>query len=142
MLQMNPDKVCFIIQRARELRGEDLLEDLYDGEEEGSFDLDHEEVFGELDGHDPAETHPLQEELEGFIQGLTEEEQIELVALTWVGRGDFGKQEWEEALEAAADRHNDRTAQYLLGIPMLADYLEEGLDAFGLSCAGFDEARL
>ena len=79
----------------------------------------------------------------GFIQGLTEEEQIELVALTWVGRGDFGKQEWEEALEeAAADRHNDRTAQYLLGIPMLADYLEEGLDAFGLSCAGFDEARL
>ena len=48
----------------------------------------------------------------------------------------------DEAVEAAADRQNERTVDYLLGIPTLADYLEEGLDAFELSCADFDEGRM
>jgi len=142
MLQMNPDKVCFIILRTRELQEEDLIEDPDSRNDEEIFDLDHGEAFDELEGYEASESNPLQDELEGFIEGLTDEEKVELVALTWVGRGDFTHREWEDALEAAADRQNERTVDYLLGIPTLGDYLEEGLDAFGLSCADFDDARM
>lgn len=142
MLQMNPDKVCFIILRYREIQEEDLIEDPEQDAVEKDFDLDHEEAFDQLETHETEEADPLREELEGFIEGLSEEEQTELVALTWLGRGDYDKNEWEDALEAAADRRNDRTADYLLGMPMLADYLEEGLDSFDLSCSEFDEARM
>lgn len=141
MLQMNPDKVCFIVLRARELQEEDLIENPEHDDEE-DFDLAHEEAFDELEGHDPQDANPLHEELEGFIDALSEDEQVELVALAWLGRGDYDKTEWSDALEAAEDRRNQRTAEYLLGMPMLGDYLEEGLDTFGLSCAEFDEARM
>lgn len=141
MLQMNPDKVCFIILRARELQEEDLIENPEHDDKE-DFDLAHEEAFDELDGHDPQEANPLHDEMEGFIDAMSEDEQVELVALAWLGRGDYDKTEWDDALEAAADRRNQRTAEYLLGMPMVADYLEEGLDTFGLSCADFDEARM
>lgn len=142
MLQLNTDKVCFIILRARELQEEELIEDPDNGDDGDTFDLDHQEAFDELDGHEPPEANPLQDELEGFIEGLSEEEKLELIALTWVGRGDFTRDEWREAVEAAAERQNERTVDYLLGIPTLSDYLEEGLDVFGLSCADFDEGRM
>ena len=139
MLQMNHDKVCFVIQRVRELRGEYLVDEAEMPDEEEPFDLDHEEAFDELDDNAEAEANPLREELEAFIEELLDEEQIELVALTWVGRGDFTVDEWDDAIQAATERRNDRTADYLLGIPPLGAYLEEGLDAFGLSCIDFDE---
>ena len=139
-LEIDPDKVCFVIARFRELEEEALIEDP-DAEEEEDPDLDHEEAFDELeDGEESLD--PLKEELEGFIDSLPEDEQIELIAIAWVGRGDFDKEEWEDVLEAAADRHNSRTPAYLLGMPRLADFLEEGLVAFGLSCADFDENRI
>lgn len=138
MLEMDPDKVCFVVVRARELEEEDLIEATTDDDENEDFDLDHEEAFEELDEHEEAED-PLREELVAFIQALPEDEQIELVALAWLGRGDYDKEEWEDALEAAEERHNERTADYLLGMPLLADYLEEGLSIFDLSCADFEE---
>ena len=57
-------------------------------------------------------------------------------------RSDGTRDEWGEAVEAAAERQNERTVDYLLGIPTLSDYLEEGLDVFGISCADFDEGRM
>ena len=70
-----------------------------------------------------------------MIGAMNEDEQIDLVALTWLGRGDGTLDDWDE-LRAPRPRgaHNKRTAAYLLGIPVLADYLEEGLSLFGLSC--------
>jgi hypothetical protein len=64
---------------------------------------------------------------------LNEDEQVELVALAWLGRGTFDLDEWDEAVDTARNEHNKRTARYLLGMPMLGDYLEEGLAAFGIS---------
>jgi hypothetical protein len=78
------------------------------------------------------------DELKEAIDDMNVDEQCELVALTWVGRGDFSKDEWEEALQAAREAHNDHTAAYLLGTPLLPDYLEEGLAAFDLSCQDFE----
>jgi hypothetical protein len=59
---------------------------------------------------------------------------VNLVALAWLGRGDYTADEWDAALEAARDAHNARTAEYLLGIPLLGDFLEEGLSLMGESC--------
>ncbi len=70
---------------------------------------------------------PVEEELTEFLSSLNEDEQIALVALTWVGRGTFGSDDWDEAVKEAKMAHNDHTAEYLLGIPLLGTYLEEAL---------------
>jgi hypothetical protein len=65
---------------------------------------------------------------------LSEDEQVELVALAWVGRGTYTADDWDEAVEIAREEHSKHTAAYLLGQPLLAEELEEGLNEFGLSC--------
>jgi hypothetical protein len=67
-------------------------------------------------------------ELEAEIEDLEPDQQAELVALMWVGRGDMEPEEWDEAVELAVERHEGATAAYLLKHPHVADYLEEGLD--------------
>ena len=81
-------------------------------------------------------------ELKSFIGALTEDEQIDLVALTWLGRGDATIDEWEEIRAEAARAHNRRTASYLLGMPLLSDHLEEALSQFGCSCEEFEQGHL
>jgi hypothetical protein len=66
---------------------------------------------------------------------MTEDEQIDLVTLTWLGRGDGSPEDWDELRAEAQRAHNNRTASYLLGMPLLPDYLEEGLAQLGHSCA-------
>jgi hypothetical protein len=62
------------------------------------------------------------------IEDLEPDQQAELVALMWVGRGDMDPEEWDEAVTLAADRHEGATAEYLLSHPHVADHLDEGLD--------------
>jgi hypothetical protein len=90
---------------------------------------------------DKPQEDAVREELIAFINGLDEEEQINLVALAWLGRGTFSLEEWGEAVRTARDEHNNRTAQYLLGLPLLGDYLADGLDAFGESFDDETEAE-
>ncbi len=72
-----------------------------------------------------------QRELKDAILSLPKDEQLQLVALAWIGRGTYSCEEWQEALETAKNEHATRTADYLLTLPLLGDYLEEGLSAFG-----------
>lgn len=72
-------------------------------------------------------------ELRAFIDRLSDDEQISLVALMWIGRGTFEAEELAEALQTAAEEATTPTADYLLGTPHLSDHLENGLDALGLS---------
>ena len=72
-------------------------------------------------------------ELRGFIDRLSEEEQISLVALMWIGRDSFGADELDEAIATARNEATTPTADYLLGSPHLSDHLENGADALGLS---------
>ena len=76
--------------------------------------------------------------LKAFIRSLNEDEQIDLVALTWLGRGDATIDEWNDLRAEAARVHNRRTASYLLSKPLLPDHLEDALDQFGLSCEDYD----
>lgn len=72
-------------------------------------------------------------ELRAAIARLTDEQQVSLVALVWVGRGDFEPSEWEDARALARQRHHASTARYLMGMPLLGDYIEEGAAALGLN---------
>ena len=71
-------------------------------------------------------------ELRAFIDRLGEDEQAELVALMWIGRGSFEPEELKEAIETAATEATTPTADYLLGSPPLSDHLESALDALGI----------
>ena len=72
-------------------------------------------------------------ELKEFIHDLNEDEQVSLVALAWIGRGSFGPEELDDAMETARAERTNRTEDYLLGMPLLPDYLEEALDRLGYS---------
>jgi hypothetical protein len=75
-----------------------------------------------------------EDSLREFIDSLNDDEQAALIALAWVGRGDYGADEWEEAQRLAAERNESGGAGvYLLGMDMVGDLLAEGVAAFGLS---------
>lgn len=69
-------------------------------------------------------------ELRDAIDQLSQDAAIDLLAIFWVGRGDFSAAEWEEAREAAAERGTN-IGSYLMGEPNLGDLLEEGLTQLG-----------
>jgi hypothetical protein len=86
--------------------------------------------------------NPTRQELVDAINGLGDPERIELLALTWLGRGDYSKEEWREALEEASRIHDEKETDYLIGTPLLADYLEEGLSQLGYSLEDFEIGRM
>lgn len=133
-LTVSPEKVCFIIVKAREFDAKDEVSE----PDIGSNPADDRGV-AVLEAHGD---DPVAEELTSLINNLTEDEQIDLVALAWLGRDGVGPEDWAETRREAARAHNRRTAAYLLGIPLLADFLEEGLSLFGLSCEEFELGRL
>ena len=131
MLTVEIDKVCYIVSLARQFDA-DMPED----DEDPGSDLGGEE-FDEID--EDSEIHEeslVEDEIHEFVNRLNEDEAAEIVALAWIGRGSYGRDEWEQAMEEARRNANERTAEYLMGMPLLADYLEEGLAAFDLSCGG------
>jgi uncharacterized protein DUF3775 len=133
-LSISSEKVCFIVVKAREFDAKDVLTD----EDDGSNPTD-DAMMSVLEDH---ADDPVVQELRGFIGALNEDEQIDLVALAWLGRGDDDIGAWDELRAEAARAHNKRTASYLLGLPLLPDYLEEGLSAFGVSCDDVEVGRL
>lgn len=81
-------------------------------------------------------------ELREFIAGLPEDQQAELVAITWIGRETFEPEEWDEAVATAVSEKTSPTEDYLLGIPMLSDYLESGLERLGIDVGESEEKFL
>lgn len=133
-LAISAEKVCFIIVKARAFDAKVEIDD----PASGSNPADDNAV----DALEDLPDDPTRAELDAFIGSLNEDEQIALVALAWVGRGDYAIEEWSDAVAEAGRAHNGRTADYLLGIPVLGDYLEQGLSAHGLSCVEFERGRL
>lgn len=74
-----------------------------------------------------AEDSNIANELKNFIDGLRPDEQLDLVALTWIGRGTYGPEEFEEAKQTAAEERTHSTSDYLMGTPLLGDYVAQGL---------------
>jgi hypothetical protein len=78
----------------------------------------------------------------GLLEGLDEDERADLVALVWIGRGDFEPEEWDEARRTAMEQATTPTADYLRGTDHLADHLEAGLEAMGLSPSDAEDSAV
>lgn len=126
MFEVNPDIVCRLIELARE------------------FHAQEEVVFPEVNGNpsgdwatqmlaNHAEDMTFQE-FRSIVNDLDPDQQQQVVALLWVGRGDYALEEWDDALAQATDDWTPGTAEYLIVHPMLAEYLIEGLELFDYSC--------
>jgi hypothetical protein len=124
-LGISPEKVVFLIEKAREFD----VKDVATKPDPGSNPSD-DRMIEVLEDHPD---DPVLEEIAGLVTSLNDDEQAELVALTWLGRGDYDPKDWEQAKEDAAAAHNKHTARYLAGTPLLADFLSNGLDLLGYS---------
>ena len=133
-LNISREKIAFLIDKAREFDVKDLPAGLEDGSNPGD-----EREFEVLED-DPSED-AVAKEMASLIRALNEDEQIDLVALIWLGRGDASIEEWDDLRARSADSRtayrNPRreTVRYVLGEPLLGDLLAEGLDKFGFSWA-------
>jgi Protein of unknown function (DUF3775) len=127
MLNIDLETVCYIIAKARE------------------FQAKEEVVIPETLPDSPSENwarqaladhanDPTFQEASAAINALNDDELSELVALMWLGRGDYSLDEWDTAVADAAVERSDHTPLYMLSHPEVAFYLEEGLAQHGLSC--------
>jgi hypothetical protein len=130
MRGINTDKVCFVIAKSRELLSEDI-----GAQRDGSNPSDDQFVAVLTDSGD----RPARLELVEFIDALDVDESDALVALAWIGRGDFEPADWRAAVKSAGERREGNPARYLMEIPLLPDYLADALSAFDQSCRGFEE---
>lgn len=135
-LPLSQEKICWVIVKARQFEAKDVLTDLQDASN-ASEDKDQQSRVLEDSAEDPVET-----ELTRFIDAMNEEEQIGLVAMAWLGRGDGTLDEWASLVEDATNERSAHTAGYLIGMPLLADHLENALEQFGGSCEDFELSHL
>jgi hypothetical protein len=128
MLSIPLDTLGWIIVKAREY--DVKSDDTGDGDDDG----DDASVL-----QDRADD-PTEDELRSWIEDLTDTQQAELVALFWLGRGDAETDDFAELVQQARESRVGKTSKYLLGAPLLADYLEEGLEAIGMDVAEVESA--
>jgi hypothetical protein len=119
MIEISPSKVARIIIRARTLDAKT-----------GRWDtpMDDAEADSILESRPSDAT---EDELRSYISDLNSDEQASLVAIMWIGRETFTADDLDEAIETAKAEATAPTEDYLLGIPMLSDYLSAGLDELG-----------
>lgn len=123
MLEISTGKVAYLTILAREI---DVKVAPWDSKEDDT-DSDAGAVL-EAMSDDPAIS-----EFRSFIDGLNEDERASLIAVMWIGRDTFTADDLAEAIETAKSEALAPTADYLLGIPLLSDYLEAGLEALGVN---------
>lgn len=127
MLHLNPEIVCGIIDKAR----------LFHSKESVVFDENIPDIEYEYDWLQILADHKddlSYREVTHTILDLEPDQKVDLLALMYVGRGDFNLDEWTEARKAAKQNIRSHLTEYLFSKPFIADYLEEGLQQLGYSC--------
>ncbi|MEQ1865521.1 MAG: DUF3775 domain-containing protein [Micropepsaceae bacterium] len=118
------DTLAYIIEKAREFDAQVDVDD----PESGSNPSDDREISILEDSAD----NPVDEELTAALEALNDDQLTELLALLWVGRGDYDRASWKDAVRQAREAKNKRIVRYLIGTPMLGDLVEEGLAELGV----------
>lgn len=131
-LDISPEKVAWVIVRSREFDAKVAPFD------DGADPDDADEQRGTI-LENRSDDHTRQE-LASFIDALNEDEKLNLVAMSWIGRGTYTSDEWDRALATARNERVNRTSEYLLGNPLLAEQLEAALDVFGYSTVELEES--
>ncbi len=129
MLTIPLSTLGWIIVKAREFDGKDV-----DTDDPGD---DSDNPLGVLE--DRADD-PTFEDLTSWISDLTDSQKAELVAIFWLGRDDGDASDFAGLLEEARSQQGKSTARYLLGSPLLGDYLEEGLERLGIDTSAVESA--
>ena len=130
MLEVNPETVCFLILKAHQ----------YDAKVPPAFSetASHPIDDDALEVLEDRPEDPVYEEMKSFIDDMNEDQQIDLVALLWLGRDGSSANDWQQIRSEAARARNEHSAEYLLGTPLLADYLSEGLACLGYNCEDYE----
>lgn len=133
-LSISSEKVCFLIVKAREFDVQDVDTELEDGANASDDRM--------IDVLEESSDNPVRQEIRIFVAEMDEDEKADLIGLLRLGRGDGTMDEWPAMRAEGMREHHGNVAAYLLGEPLLGDYLEEGLSQFGMSCAEFEIGRL
>lgn len=134
MIAIEPDKACYFILLARKYQAKygvvipDPASDMTDD--------NAREVLEDY------ESDPVDQELKDFLGGLNVDEMASLLALMWIGRGDYAKEQWDEALDEARRIEDAKAPEYLISTPLAPDYVEETLTGYGYSCEEMDRDHL
>ncbi|TVR98900.1 MAG: DUF3775 domain-containing protein [Rhodospirillales bacterium] len=127
------DTVCAIVIKVREFDVK-VAPEVDEPGDNPTDDADREIMFDYPDD-------PTAEEVRGWLESLNEDQSAELFALVLMGRGDYAG-DWAGALAESRDNADFRSPAVLMSIPLLSDYLEEGLSQIGLSCVDVDLQHL
>ena len=130
MLEISPEKVARIIVRAREYEAKTAP---WDDESQQERKNGIEYIL------EATSTDSTVDELRSYIDDLNDDEQVSLVALTWIGRGTYEPKDLEEAIRMAREERVNQTSAYLLGVPLLPDFLEEGLEKLGYTVSEIED---
>ncbi len=133
-LRISTEKVCYVVIKAREFDVK-VAPEWMDTGSNPTYD-------GMTRVLEDYRDDPTLAELSSYLRNLNQDELEDLIALMLLGRGDYSLDEWEDLMSAAAELREEHPVRYLIGIPLLGDYLEDGLDEFGLSCADFEADRM
>lgn len=133
-LALAAEKAFYILVKAREYDAKEEQSD----PESGSNPSDDKGIdILEQSGNDPIEA-----ELSDALHGLNDDERFDLLAITWIGRGDYTGDEWAKARGAAGELRAQQVPEYLIHTPLLSDYIEEGLSQIAVSVDDFENQRL
>jgi hypothetical protein len=127
VLEIPAAKLAFIVLKAREFDVKDAPTDLEIGS--NPTDDGSREILEDYPGDS------TEQELADALASLNHDELDEVVALTWLGRGDYDQAQWGECLRQARSNRDGHAVRYLMGTPMLGDLIEEGAAALGYSLA-------
>jgi hypothetical protein len=126
MLSISPDTICYLIVKAREFEAKEQVvipEEPFNPTDDWALQV----LADHMDDMTIGEVRTI-------LDDMAPRQRAEVVALMWLGRGDYDMEEWEQAVDDALEAQTDRTAEYLLAHPMVGDYIEEGLVQHGYEC--------
>jgi len=126
MLEVNLGTICRLVELAREFHAQEHVE-----LDQEPAPLEEDWTGEELE---PWDNDPILEEFRSVVGELNPDEQQQVVALMWLGRGDYEIDDWEGLLEYAEEAWTEDTADYLIAHPLLAEHVQSGLEQHGLSC--------
>lgn len=127
MLNMNPEIVCNVIVKLHEFHAKEdvVIPDVPDNPTEDWAKhvlADHADDLS-------------YQELKLLVNDLEPDQRHTLLALMWLGRGDYSLEEWDKAVKDAEDDSTESIDMAFIAIPFVADYLQEGLSLHEYSCS-------
>lgn len=143
MQNLSTEQACFISVKAREfhVKVEPVIPDPASNpsEDDQRMVLSN---YGDSIGPAGYSADSTEQELTAALENLNVDALSELVALLWLGRGDFAADGWSEAVAQAQELCDPSTIRMLIETPLLGDLIEEGLSQLGFSCEEFETDRL